>query len=305
TIAQYANRWVSKLGRDKTYLQNIRDINYLLKDIQNLYSKLYHFLDKKYRRVKNIENLDDLIQRLIDLKENARSLKENELEIKNNLKTKEKELNRLKSQIKNLEQDEIINKLTNLEKNIEKISSNVRNLIGPIRKPLKKFSKIIDNGQFNLRPDSVSYLNSYLNDPINSFLKENEEFVHLKSILLDLKDAIDSNKLKLKTGSEKKIKQKIKQVETKNLYDLKLQYDDLVEKKQNLLLNPKYKEKISILEELKQKEEIFKRELEDINLKLEKNNDDYSRALYKIGDYKTRIEKTVLEVINTQIKLIL
>ena len=100
TIAQYANRWVSKLGRDKSYLQIIRNINYLLRDIQNLFRKLNTFIEKKYRQAMNIEKIEELIERLNDLIENAKSIKANESEIKNELKGNESELNEIKEKTK-------------------------------------------------------------------------------------------------------------------------------------------------------------------------------------------------------------
>ena len=303
TVAHYANRWVSKLGRDKKYLQNIRDINYLLKDIQNLYAKLYNFLDNKYKKVVNIENLEELIERLTNLMEEAKDLKVNESEIKKGFELKESELKQLNAEINDLEKDEIINKLKTLNGKLDKLNGTIRNIIGPIRKPLRKFSKLVDDGEFNLRIDSVSYVNAYLNSPIKSFLKENDEFLHLKSVLLDLGDAISNNKLKLKSGYEKKIKAKIDQIESKNLIKIKMNHEKLSKEKENLISNPEYNKKIQILEELKQKEETLQRELDEINLKLDKNLDDYNKALNKIGDYKTKIENSVFELTNTQIKL--
>ncbi len=305
TIAQYANRWVSKLGRDKSYLQIIRNINYLLRDIQNLFRKLNTFLEKKYRRVMNIENIEELIEKLEELIQNAKDIKVFESEIENELKENELELNKIKEKIQTLEKNDIINQINLLDNELEKINGKIRNLIGPIRKSLKKFLKLIDDGDYNPRPDSVSFISLYINDPINTFLSENNEFLHLKSIFLDLLDAINTNKLKLKTSSEKKIKIKIKNIEKRDLKSLKLRFDQLYDKKQSILSNPDYKRKLEELAEILEKKEIITRENEEIKLKFDKNNEDYNRALTKLGDYKSKIENSVLEITNTQIKLLL
>ncbi|MFX0133150.1 MAG: coiled-coil domain-containing protein [Candidatus Hodarchaeota archaeon] len=305
TIAQYANRWVSKLGRDKSYLQIIRNINYLLRDIQNLYRKLNSFIEKKYRHAINIENIEDLIERLKELIENAKDIKTYETEINNELKENELELNKIQEKIQSLELDENISKLNLINKDLEKINEKIRNLIGPIRKSLKKFSKLINDGGFNPRPDSVSFISSYIDNPITSFLSENNEFSHLKSILLDLEDAINANKLKLKSSSEKKIRIKLKQVKNRDLNSLKSQLDQIIAKKQSLLSNIDYKRKLEDLEELQQKKDTLMRENEEIKLKLNKNIEDYNRALTKLGDYKSKIESSILEITNIEIKLVL
>ncbi|MFX1449779.1 MAG: coiled-coil domain-containing protein [Promethearchaeota archaeon] len=305
TIAQYANRWVSKLGRDKSYLQIIRNINYLLRDIQNLFRKLHLFIEKKYREAINIENIEELIEKLKELIENAKLIKDTESEIKNELDKSKLELNKIKDKIHTLEKDEIINKLNQIDKNSEKINDKIRHLIGPVRKSLKKFIKLIDDGGFNPRPDTVSFISSYINDPINSFLSETNEFSHLNAILLDLKDAVNTNKLKLKSSSEKKIKNKIEEIENKDLHSLKSQLDQIITKKQSLLSNPEYKSKLEELTDLQQKNDTLLRENEEIKLRLEKNIEDYNRALTKLGDYKAKIENSIFEITNTQIKLLL
>lgn len=305
TIAQYANRWVSKLGRDKIYLQCIRDINYLLKDIQNLYRKLNNFLENKYRKIIDIENIDELIDRLTDLLEEAKSLKGNESEIQNELQLKEEEYEKLTKKFQNLEQDKIINELNMIEEEIEKLNGEIRNIIGPLRKTLKKFLKLIDIGDFNASPGTGLYITPYLNNPIESFLSEDNDFSHLKSILRDLNNALNTKKLKVKSGTDKKIKIKIKQIEERNLKDIKSQILKLNDQKQSILSRSDYKKKIQIVEELKKEDEQLKREIDDIKLKLEKNLEDYNKSLNKIGDYKSRIENSIFEITKTQIKLLI
>ena len=304
TISNYGKRWVSKLGRDKSYLQNIRDINYLLKDIQNLYLKLVSFLDNKYRKGKKIESIGSLIDRLIELKEEAKSIKTANLEIENQLNENEKELNQTNEKIQILEKDEIINKLNLIDKKFEKINGTIRNLIGPIRKSLKKISKLIENEEFTARPDSVSFITAYLNEPIKSYLSD-ADCSHLKSILLDLRDAINSNKLKLKSSAQKKIMIKIKEVDNKDLNLFKSQLEQLNTVKQALLSNPEYKKKLQNLKELKQEKELVKRKNEDIHIKLNKIIEDYNRMLNKLGDLKAKAEKSIFEITNIPIKLLL
>ncbi|MHA1378732.1 MAG: hypothetical protein ACTSRG_10155 [Candidatus Helarchaeota archaeon] len=304
-IAQYANRWVSKLGRDKTYLQSIRDINYLLRDVQNLYGKLHNFLEKKYRKIVDIENVEELIDRLIDLKKEAQLLKRYESEIRNELDFKESEYKKFTEKFQNLEKDAIINELNLIEKEIEKINGKIRNLIGPIRKPLKKFLKLIESGGFNARPATGRYLTSYLNNPVVCFFSEEDDFPNINSIILDLNDALNSNKIKIKSGTDKKIKNKIKQIKYSNLKDIKAKFKELNEKKQSILSHSDYMKKIQILKELKQEDKELKRELDDIKLRLEKNIEDYNRSLNKIGDYKSKIENSIFKITKTQIKLLI
>ncbi len=305
SVAQDANRWVSKLGREKAYLQSIRDINYLLKDIYNFTGKLKNFLEKKYREVQNMESIEDLILRLIELRNDVTTLKNNESEIKNELAGKEKEFDQINDKIEELLKDGTMNQLNTVEKDIEKLNGKIRNLIGPIRKPLKKFSKLLESGEFTARAGAGSYANSYLYEPVTTFLSEGEDFPNLRAVLLDLIDAINTNKLKLKTGSEKKIKSKISEVDSKDLREIKNQFEHLTNKKRALLSNPEYEKKILVLEEMNQTADSLKRELEDIKVKLDKNIEDYNKSLYKIGDYKTKIENSIFEAINIQIKLLL
>ena len=290
---QMGRRFVSKL--DKSFRTDISAINFLFKDAWSLYMDIQDILEKKYKKIKIVEDITNKITKIEQIILNLTELKNSKKELESKIQIINENLSKTNSDKEELEKDPRFEKLTSINNKINRNKQKILDVVSPFRKSLKKYSKVAN----------LNGLKDYVDDPVEAFLNDSETG-KLKNILNNLNEAIQTNELKLKSSDERKTIRKIEDFSSRTKLDelreinLKLQKEkDLVQVElDNSGLYDKFQD--------------FERKLIDLDrdkiekdVSLNKNAEDNDRALTNIADNISGLEEMIFIATKTQVKVIM
>jgi DNA repair ATPase RecN len=86
-------------------------------------------------------------------------------------------------------------------------------------RPLRKLEAMAGRGEFPVAPEVREKLSEYLKRPFAAFIREEEGYPSLKSILRNLEQAVERKKLLLKQREERKVLERIESVAERNMLD--------------------------------------------------------------------------------------
>ena len=291
---QIGRRFVRKL--DKQFRQDIAEINYLLKDASHQFVDLQEFLEKKYKKIKVVEDAFDRISKIEQILSDLSTIKSEKRDLEEKLNELEGKLKLEETKKEELEQDKRFEDLRNTEKEIDRISQKILDVFSPFRKSLKKYSKFA----------RLDGLEDYVLDPVNAFLKDSDATEQFKNILKNLKDAIETEELKLKSSDERKTLKKIQQFSTRTkLGELRIEFNNKQAIKKELQKNLNNSGLYSEFEELERSIAELNREKKEIEVALNRNLEDNDRILENIGNNITNLEELIFMANKDQVKIIM
>ncbi|MHA1129996.1 MAG: hypothetical protein ACTSQI_01575 [Candidatus Helarchaeota archaeon] len=302
---QQGKRWIPKLSRTtgSTYKTIVREINYHIRDLQREWASLEGFIENKLKVVKIYENIFDEIKKMqtlldeIDEKKEELKLVENQiLQLHEEKKTLEKEFGILK------ENPNIIQR-TKIETELQLIVQNLKGTLGYFRKPFRKFQKFLGDGNYFVRPGCSENLSAYIQNPLETFFAEDDEYSKLKIVLLELKKA--SSRLNLKARDEKKLNKEIDEINNGSLISPRKKYKTLYQKYLDNAAKLKEKGLLDKLEKAKEKISIHQKEIDDVELKYSRLKDNYEKNLIKMRDLRAYLEKAIHSTVKQEIKILL
>jgi hypothetical protein len=83
-------------------------------------------------------------------------------------------------------------------------------------RPLRKLEAMAGRGEYPMAPEVREKLAEYLKRPFTTFIHEDDGYPHLKSVLKDMRQAVERKKLLLKQREERKVLERIDNVAGKN-----------------------------------------------------------------------------------------
>lgn len=302
---QIGRRWIPKLSRasGQTYKTNIRELNYHTKSLSSEWGNLENFIENKLKKIKVYEDIFDQIEKMQNLLENIN-------EIKEEIKIEESKLSQLNDNKSSLEQEynsinstPLISERNKLENELSLIIQNLKGILGYFRKPFRKFEKFLGDGNYFVRPGCSEQLAKYINNPLETFFAEQDDYSNLKMVLLELKKA--GSRLKLKARDEKKLEKEIEAINNGSLLPIRLDYKKAYQKFQEL--SQKLKEE-GLLEKLEEKQNEIanvQKSISDVEQKYSRMNDAYERNLKKVRDLRNYLEKAIESTTKETIKILL
>lgn len=239
----------------------------------------YRQLEKAEQELKNLKQLREKEEKKLHQMENyLHTLKERYQEISKSKKMKEFLLEREKE-----------NKLLQEKKKVE---NELYNLLSPLKRPLKKFGKKLQQEGKNSKR-----VQRYFKDPVNQFLNDDEE--KLLDILKEI--ANQEKNLNLKPQDLGKVKGVLEKFNQGR--ELKESYLTLNSKEkrihQNVISSEVMKEREELMHELegvKRKLEIERKELEKINEKERKKGKEIKKLKKELQEGVIEMEKKKIEI---------
>lgn len=302
-VFDFSRRLVKRL--DKSFHQDVREINYLLTEINQVHFKLKNFLEKKYSKNRIIESTLTQIERLESLIGDILENRKQQKEIKEKIEEAEEKLEGLQHDLSMLKENLIIKEIEDIKLEANSLKSDVLSKLGGFRRGFKKFYRMAGSGSYSVSGGVYGYLEEYSESPFETFISEQEDFPKLRSVLTSLQNVLDSNELKMKPKEQKKVLRKIEEILAnkklleipKRLYELsknmKKLEDDLQEKGIG--------KKLSDLEDQVKVQEI---ERDRLNVRIQKSEEEQERFQGKIRDLKTKIQNNVKETSNQGINIV-
>jgi hypothetical protein len=110
---------------------------------------------------------------------------------------------------------------------LRKIDNRMRELRGELLasgfrrlgRPLRKLEAMAGRGEYPMAPEVREKLSEYLKRPFTTFIHEKDGYPSLKSVLKDMRQAVERKKLLLKQREERKVLERVDNVADKGSLD--------------------------------------------------------------------------------------
>ncbi|MFX0071868.1 MAG: hypothetical protein ACFFAO_12330, partial [Candidatus Hermodarchaeota archaeon] len=197
----------------------IKELNYVTRKLGKKQTILDQFLRKKYSDVKNAEDLLKKLPKFFSLKSNIENSKTDLDNFEKDLKDKEELLESLNRELIKLEKSEILKELDNKKDELFQLRLKINDELG-FKKALKKLKFELEKETIHVANIDLNYLKNLLKNPIGTLRKESNDLPKLTSILVQLRRALEENKLSLKSDTKEKTIEQINVIfEEKKLHD--------------------------------------------------------------------------------------
>ena len=301
TINEIARKSLPKF--QKHVQSEIKELNYVTRKLGKKQGILEQFLRKKYGEVKGAEDLLKKLPKFYTLKENIEHAKMDLDNFEKELNEKEQILKNLNTETLKLEKNELFKELENKNDKLFQLRIKINEHLG-FKKALKKLKFELDKDTIHRTNIDANYLRDFLKNPISSLLKESKDLPKFTSILVQLRHALEENKLNLKSDTKEKTIEQINaifderamQSDLENLKDLREEIKDIEKKIETAGLAKK-------LEEIKNQISINSIKVEHIQADLERRNKDYLRNLSALKQEREEFQKSIENIIQEPFKI--
>lgn len=281
----------------------IKELNYITRKLGKNQGELDLFLRKKYTEVKDAEYLLKKLPKIFSLKENIEHAKadldkfEIELEERNN---KQEELN---SELIKLEQNDLFKALDAEQDKLFKLQLKINDEIG-FKKALKKFKFELEKETIHVPNVDMNYLRDFLKNPIRMLSSERKDLPKFTGLMVQLRHALEENKLNLKTDTKEKTIDHINMIFDEKILQTNLEeYLRLKEEIKSIEDKIKAAGLSDLLEELKNEISVNTVKLEHLINDYERKNKDYTRYLNALKDEREEFQSLAEEILGEKVKL--
>ncbi len=195
-ISIYLKEEMKNLGNNLQELLNkFQELNDLFSKEQNVF-----FFEKTKKNILEIKENN------IEIEKKEKEIKKIDLEIKNiinEIKICEQELNQLKENEESKKLDSLNEQKAKLFNEKQSLKVELSSMISTVDKPLQRFASLVDSGRWKISKEDKELLDSFLINPILA-LKKDVNGKQIKSILEEVKKAIDDEKIELKEKEREK-----------------------------------------------------------------------------------------------------
>ncbi|MFX1338574.1 MAG: hypothetical protein ACFFDK_08180 [Promethearchaeota archaeon] len=301
TINEIARKSLPKFQK---YIQpEIKELNYVTRKLGKKQGILDLFLRKKYGDVKSAEDLLKKVDKFYSLKENIEHAKADLDNFENELREKDEILKNLNSELLNLQNNELFEKLETKKDELFQLRIKINDQLG-FKKALKKLKFELEKENIHIANFDINYLKNFLKNPIASLMKERADLGNFTGTLVHLRHVLEENKLNLKSDTKEKTIEQINAI-----FDEKTIYDDL-DRLRALRGELKEIEKEIEFAGLAQKLEDVKNQIsintvksEHVQADLDRRNKDYLRNLSTLKQEREEFQNLIENIIQEPFKI--
>ena len=272
------------------YEMQLRVLKPILNRIQKQKEKLQKFLDKKYEKVSEVEDIKLSIQ---SLRDQIKTLQERKEELPPIIKESaeiQQELKKCRDQLSNLEDKSLDSKKDEIIEKKEDVEHEINLLFGKVKTNIPKMLKLVEHGRFYLRKTSYEEVEDYFQNLGENLVKDGIEFPKLSIIIDNLIGYVQNESMK--ENKKEKILSSIKAVkqgdELPTLISKLVKFEDkkadITEKMEEMDLKTKVRNK--------------KRDIEQIGTQLSSLKDDEENKKARIAKIEDKIESLKLDIEN-------
>jgi hypothetical protein len=287
-------RWIKRM--DKKHKNTIKQLDVYMKELSREMKRIGKLL-YEFSWLKNLERIEGRIQSLKELTLGRENFQEQIRQIQLKIETAQEEYERAKKAHESYTEESNVSELLNLDEESDHLGAVLRMKLNPLKKQVKKFLQR-DTG-VRVAPDGQKALIDYFEDPLTAITVEPEGHPALIAGLLGLKEAIETNKLKLKDRLARRALEEIEAIESGSLIELQQQAKSIEEKRKNFAGSDVYSKSQELEENL---DEAIKN-LDYHKSDLLKVRDDIERQLEKVQDFKKRIETEIKKAFEEKITI--
>ncbi|MFW9867319.1 MAG: hypothetical protein ACFFEN_14580 [Candidatus Thorarchaeota archaeon] len=281
----------------------IKELNYITRKLGKKQASLDDFLRKKYTELKEAEYLLKKLPKIFTLKENIEHAKtdldnfELELEERNNV------LKDLNNQLLRLEKNDLFKELESEKDRLFQLQLKINDEIG-FKKALKKFKFELDKETIHVPNVDVNYIRDFLKNPIKILASERKDLPKFTSLMVQLRHALEDNKLALKKDTKEKTIEHINAIFDEKVLQSNIEkYLELKEKILEVEKKIKAAGLAEKLENLKNQISVNTVKLEHANSDYERKNKDYMRYLNSLKEEREEFQGLVEDILKEKVKI--
>jgi hypothetical protein len=199
TIQEIARKALPKF--QKQVQPEIKELNYITRKLQKKSGILEQFLRKKYSDVKIAEEVLNKLPKLITLRENIENsradldkFEEEEAQLKENLQN-------FNSDLLEMEKNQIFKKLEQERDKLFHLKIKINDALG-FKKALKKMKFELEKETIHIPNININYIRDFLKNPVTILTNEKKDLPKFSSLLVQLRRALEENKLNLKSDTK-------------------------------------------------------------------------------------------------------
>ncbi len=252
-------------------------------------------LDNDYRKINSIREKIGEIDDFLEMRKNAADQIEDEMANYNSIKAAYQET---QDRIDKIEQSRDYRELRELEKEKkgveEQIKANeegLKNLLSPLEKSMKKYSKMAAEGEH--------LLNDYLESPVEALLKDSS--LRILEVLKKMKEAVSSGQLDLKEKKKEKTLEAIDSITSDRLNEYAAKHKELKDSLDKLKKRESINTAAQKLSELQYKLSHLKGQLDRSASQIEKLKKQMEKS--DLREKLSEIENEVKDVLSVRLKV--
>ena len=281
----------------------IKELNYITRKLNKNQGILDVFLRKKYTELKNAEYLLKKLPKFFTLKDSIENSKTDLEQFETEMQERKKTEEELNTKLVELEKNNLFKELETARDKLFQLQIEINDEIG-FKKALKKFKFELEKNTIHAPSVDLHYLRDFLKNPIGILIAERKDLPKFTSLMVQLRQVLEKNRLNLKSDTKQKTIEQINAIFEEKILQ------------ENIAKNLQFREEITKIEEkieaagLAKKLEELKNKISSNAVKLEhvendhyRKNKDYLRYLNALKVEREEFQALVEDVLNESIKI--
>jgi len=282
-----------------------RRLDVTLKRLADIYRELGNFVTTKYAKAKTAEETSLTTDKLVEAINKANEVRKEQEKVQQREKSLREKLQETQQRIELVQKRAELTELLRAEARISELRENVKHNLRYLQKPFFKLQSLARSGDVAVPVEEMRKLGDYLSDPFEALATESEGYPTLKGILKKLDEAINQNKLKLKSTRLRKAQEQIDNVLNKDL--LSTLHQSCLEarsQKNKMLASSTVATLQDELNQLQNELKDLQRENEYTSSRGKALESEHKKLQEKIETLKRELEKTAFQLTGKSIQVV-
>ncbi|MHA2393085.1 MAG: hypothetical protein ACXAEX_14180 [Promethearchaeota archaeon] len=281
----------------------IKELNYITRKLGKNQAQLDAFMRKKYTDVKDAEYLLKKLPKLFHLKENIENAKGDLDKFEEELKERNSMQENLNSELIKIEKDVLFKELEAEKDELFQLQLKINDEIG-FKKALKKLKFELEKESIHIPNIDLNFMREFLKNPIKILIDERKDLPKFTALMVQLRHALEENKLNLKTETKEKTIEQINAIfDEKHLQANIEEYIQIQEKIKEIEKKVEEAGLAQKLEDVKNQITTNSIKLEHVEADFNRKNKDYTRYLSALKTEREEFQNLVEQILNEKIKI--
>lgn len=301
-IERERNMWFPRIS--PLFIMSRRRIDVVLSKLFESTEKLDSFASEKYARAKTVTDCFIIADNVTELKNELEKIEREKNDTESAISTVHMEIERTKQKILSIQHKDEMKRLMDIYHQAKELDRKVKQELRYLQKPFIKLQNLYHSGDVSVPTEEIEKLNKYLTHPFLTLAKEEQGYPVLKKILHKLNEAIEQDKLKIKSSRQKKAQDQINAIlKDDTLASLQQQCKQLYERRKQLLATSNIATDKDEITKLKIGLKELQRQREHLNSKLTSLQNHHKEKKDRLELRRKELEKTVFDVTGKSIRL--
>jgi hypothetical protein len=287
------------------YIIDMMSLGGNIDKIRRLGDEMHSFLMGRGALLRSLEELYEKLDSLDKLKESKDSVSSQRKSVEQRLAEVEQQEKSLRTKIEEIRQNPKIKEYVQTDAELRSLRSELLRIgFSRLGRPLRKLMSISERGDYPLPIEVREKAKEYVKKPFTTFLKEDDGYPQLKTVISALSTAVSNNKLALKQREAKKVIERNEQVVSgDSLGRIHKKAKELKGLHDNFLADPEIAGLVQQWKDIRQKGRTNHNVQEELRGELQRIIDNETRLNDQINLMLREIENAARKISGTGVKL--